>query len=122
MRWSGFGLFKEENDRIFRPEETPIPRKVKRRQHFCKPHPYEPDRLTEQQQQAFKQIATKVDLQTVNFRCNVATLRMALQAPAKFRAALLIGKTFSIIMVSHASKNISNCKEDIVGALEPAPW
>ena len=41
---------------------------------------------------------------------------------AKFRAALPKGKTFSIILDSGISQNISNCKDDCVGLLKPAPW
>ena len=132
MRWSGFEHFEKENDGLCRPEGPPIPKKIKRRQQSHKPYHYEAvpashhhgfgnSRLTYQQEQAFKRIAIKDTLQNVNCMSNAATLRMALQAPPRFRATLPKGKTFPIIMDSNVSANISPFKEDFIGKIEQAP-
>ena len=72
---------------------------------------------TDRQMNAACKIAFHVKMETVPMHLNPTTLRMAMQAPGRFRDSLP-SSTFSVIWDSGASISISPDKNDFVGPLE----
>jgi len=75
------------------------------------------NRCTSKQVNAARRIQNHIAMAMANVSEMGVTLRMALQAPVKFRESIPVSSTFNVIWDSGASISISNDKQDFVGPL-----
>jgi hypothetical protein len=76
------------------------------------------NRFVRKQTQAVRKMQMHLNMAMVNVTDIGVTLRMALQAPLKFRESLPVGVAFNVIWDSGASISISHDKRDFVGEIK----
>jgi hypothetical protein len=76
------------------------------------------NRFAEKQVNAVRKMQCHLSMAMANVSDIGVTLRMALQAPVKFRDSLPVGVAFNVIWDSGASISISNDKRDFVGEIK----
>ncbi len=99
-----------------RPQYRPVPSASPK-------HGWGNGRWTQRQETAARKIATQVNMMCFDVKSpsNPAVLRMALQAPTRFRNAMPKESSFRVIWDSGASVSVSPYKSDFVGPYTKAP-